>query len=378
MASPSDETLLLGRSRTRARGGRTPRRGFTLISRAALVILGLLFFVPAGCARRAPAAFQAPERIVWPPPPAPARVEYVGSFRVPSDIGIRRSRLARFFSYLARGRQPAEMVRPFDVAVAPDGRIAVADPDARSVHLFDTERSRYRRIVRTEEGYLASPVGVAFGAEGSLYVADSASGAVHRYDTKGRWDRLLAGKPDLQRPTGLAFDRNAGLLYVVDTGTHRILVFDSEGERIRVIGRRGTDEGEFNYPVALAIGPDGRLFVSDAMNFRVQVLDPLGSPRGSFGRAGMNPGDLDKSKGIAVDRDGHIYLADALHDVVQVFDDSGRLLAVLGGSGTGPGQFWLPTGIHIDSENRILVADSANGRVQILRYLGEGGNGGGS
>jgi DNA-binding beta-propeller fold protein YncE len=270
------------------------------------------------------------------------------------------------------------MVRPFDVAVAPDGRIAVADPDARSVHLFDTERSRYRRIVRAGEGYFASPVGVTFGKEGSFYVADSASGAVHQYDLKGRWHRLFAGRPELQRPTDLAFDGDRDLLYVVDTGAHRILVFDVEGERVRVIGERGTEAGEFNYPVALAIGPDGRLFVSDAMNFRVQILDPFGSPLGSFGRAGMNPGDLDKSKGIAVDTDGHVYLADALHDVVQVFDDSGRLLTVVGGSGTGPGQFWLPTGIHIDSENRIHVADSANGRVQILRYLGESESGGGS
>lgn len=377
MASQSDQTLLLGRLQVRAKEG-VSGRGFRAIPRAALITLGVVLLVPSGCARRTTEAFQAPERIVWPPPPAPARIEYVGSFRVPSDLGIRRSRLVRFFSYLARGPQSAEMVRPLGVAVAPDGRIAVADPDARSVHLFDTQRSRYRRIAQTGEGYLASPVGVTFDGGGSLFVADSASGAIHQYDTKGRWHRLFAGRPELQRPTGLAFDGRQDLLYVVDTGAHRILVFDMEKEPVRVIGRRGTGLGEFNYPVALAIGPDGRLFVSDAMNFRVQVFDSVGSPLGSFGKVGLNPGDLDKSKGIAVDKDGHVYLADALHDVVQVFDDSGRLLTVVGGSGTGPGQFWLPAGIHIDSESRILVADSANGRVQILRYLGEGGIGGGS
>jgi DNA-binding beta-propeller fold protein YncE len=283
--------------------------------------------------------------------------------------------LARFFSYLARGRRSNEMVRPFAVAADGAGRIVVADPDARCVHIFDTQNVRYERLTDAGGQPFASPVGVASGPDGRLYISDSRLGLVFRYAGKGEWDEPLGTGSELQRPTGLAFHERLGLLYVVDTGAHRILVFNSEGERVREIGRRGTGDGEFNYPVAVAVGPRGRLYVTDAMNFRVQILGAAGEHIRSFGQGGTSPGDLDKAKGIAVDEDGHIYLAEALHDVVHVYDQTGQLLTVIGGTGKGAGQFWLPSGIHIDHEGRILIADSANGRVQILRYLGDPENG---
>lgn len=338
---------------------------------AALGALGLL--AALSCAHRAPltGAVAAPAP-AWPPPPAVARVEYVDSFRVPRDLGIRRNPVARFFGRLLRGRRARGLVRPYAIAVAPDGRIAIADPDARSLHVFDPGRRRYRRLTLADRRPLESPVGVAVDPEGRIYVADSARGAVFRTGDSGKLD-LFVGEGELTRPTGLAFDAGRSVLWVVDTLGHRVVGFDTDGIRVAVLGGRGTGDGRFNYPVAVTVGPSGRLYVTDSMNFRVQILDPEGGFLGSFGSPGTDPGDLDKAKGIAVDADGHVYVVEALHDVVQIYDGGGRLLTVIGGTGTGPGEFWLPTGIHIDASGRIFIADSANHRVQILRYLGEPG-----
>jgi DNA-binding beta-propeller fold protein YncE len=342
------------------------------MSRLALLLaVALLSALPPGCARRAPSALESPERVVWPPPPAAPRIEYVQSFQVPADLGIRKAWIKRFFSYLAGGRRRLGMARPYAVAATGEGGIAVADPDARSVHLYDTAKRRYRRLVEAGNKPLASPVGVALDSQGRLYVSDSVHRTIFRFAPNGKWLDRIGTEGDLLRPTGLAIDGEAGRLYVVDTRAHAIVVYDLEGQLLRRIGRRGIGQVEFNYPVAIAVGPEGNLHVTDSLNFRVQVLDPSGRFLGAFGQAGTNPGDLDKAKGIAVDRDGHIYLIEALHDVIQVYDGSGRLLTVIGGTGTGPGQFWLPTGVCVDQEDRILVADSANHRVQILRYLGE-------
>jgi gamma-glutamyltranspeptidase/glutathione hydrolase len=65
---------------------------------------------------------------------------------VPADLGIQHNRLVRFLDQLVRGRRREGMSRPYAVTVLPDGSIVVADPDARSVHLFDTARTKYRRI----------------------------------------------------------------------------------------------------------------------------------------------------------------------------------------------------------------------------------------
>jgi len=311
------------------------------------------------------------ERIVWPPPPAPARVEYVRSFRTPRDLGIRRNWLVRFFSYLARGRRNFQMARPYAIAVTSDGKIVVADPDARSVHVYDLERTRYKRITRAAGSLLVSPVGVAADLEGRIYVSDSYRKAIFRFDPKGEWIDTLGDEGDLLRPTGLAFDRQRNRLYVTDTLGHRLVAYSTDGEKVLDLGKRGEEAGAFNYPVAVAVDPSGRLYVTDSMNFRVQILAEDGRVLRVFGKQGYGAGDFDKIKGVALDADGHVYVVEALHDVIHVYGPEGKFLTAIGGTGTGPGEFWLPTGIHIDGSGRILIADSANHRVQMLQYLGE-------
>jgi len=352
---------------------RRPLDGF----RRQALSLAVLAVSLSACQHR-PVRTGAPElSVTWPPPPDAPRVAYVGAVHAPPDLGIRANWFVRFVNRVIRGRRPVAMARPYAIAVAPSGAIAVADPDARSVHLFDVARGKYRRLDRTGEAPFASPVGVAVDGRGDLYVADSGRGAVDRFDGEGRWSRTLAGADTLVRPAGLAFDRERDVLYVVDTGAHRVLKLDPDGRVIAMFGRRGAGEAEFNFPVAVALDGAGRLYVSDSMNFRVQILDEAGRFVGRFGGPGGVPGAFDKAKGIALDADGHVWVVEGLHDTVHVFDANGRLLTVVGSTGDGPGEFFLPAGIHIDTDGRVLVADSANHRIQILRYLGGPDEGGG-
>jgi len=138
---------------------------------------------------------------------------------------------------------------------------------------------------------------------------------------------------------------------------------------LRIIGRRGTKPGEFNYPCDITFA-NNLLWITDSGNHRVQAVRPTGEPVASFGQAGDAPGDLALPKGIAVDPDGHVYVTDGRFENVQVFDSSGRLLLVLGEEGVGPGEFWLPGGVFIDERSRIWICDTYNGRVQVFEYLG--------
>ncbi len=344
------------------------------MARTALAVIAVCVlatvFVPACSGRRPMQPETSQERLVWPPAPAQPRIEFVRSFRNPRELGIRPNWLKRFVSYLVRGRRRHEMIRPYAVASTPDGLIAVADPDARSVHLYDLERRRYRRVTRAQRELLGSPVGLAIDLQSRIYVSDSHRAAIFRFDRKGKWIDSF-GEGELGRPAGLAYDPQRDRVYVVDALRHQVHVYSTDGRRLASFGKRGVAEGEFNYPVAIAVGHNGQLYVSDSMNFRVQTFDPSGQFVSSFGKPGRSPGDFDKAKGIATDPDGHIYVVEGLHDVVHVYDRNGRLLTVVGGTGTDNGQFWLPAGITIEAGGRIFVADSANHRVQIFRYLGE-------
>jgi DNA-binding beta-propeller fold protein YncE len=331
---------------------------------AALVLWSLTGAGIGLTARPAP----PPQGPVWPSPPGAARVRFISSISSPRDIGATGSWLARAAGVLVgRKRQPS-VLRPRGLATDANGRLLVADPDQRMVHVLDIAGRKYSYL---EPAPFLSPVGVAVGPDQSIYVSDSAKRRVYRYTPDGRLRAALGvvnGESVFARPTGLAVTPGGDLL-VVDTLGCRIVEMSTSGVVRRTFGRRGSGPGEFNYPTDITVSRDGRIFVVDSMNARIQLFEEGGGYLGEFGRRGNGTGDFDKPKGVALDSDGHVYVAEAMHDVVQVFDTEGRLLLVIGQSGGAPGEFSLPSAVHIDASNRIFVADALNGRVQVFQYV---------
>ncbi len=336
--------------------------------RGGIVMLLALALATAGCGTRpraeAPAAPAVP--LVWPAPPAEPRIRYVRALAGPHDAGIRRS----FFGRLADavfGRRPEYLIRPTAVAER-DGVLYVADPGAQAVWIFDVPKRRFARVTRVGGTALASPVAVSVGPEGAVFVADSALRKVVLLSREGKLVRTIAGE-ELERPAALAYDGAAGRLYVADSAGHRIVVYGADGARRLTWGRRGSADGEFNFPTHLTLDRSGTLLVTDALNFRVQAFDPTGRFLWKMGRHGDGSGDLASPKGVAADSLGHLYVVDALFDAVQIFDRDGAFLLGFGERGVRPGQFSLPGGIFISPKDRIYVADSYNQRVQVFDFL---------
>lgn len=260
--------------------------------------------------------------------------------------------------------------RPYGLTEDNLGRLIVADPALRVVHILDFERRRYNALTKAKRESFLSPIGVAVDSEDNIYVSDSARARIYVFNRKGKFQRTMGGGRnglELKRPTGLAIDSERSLLYLTDTLRHQVLVLTLDGKLVKALGRRGTEPGEYNFPTSLTLA-GGYVYVVDAMNFRIQVLTPEGEFVRSFGELGNRNGMLNRPKGIAVDSDGNVYVVDALFETIQVFDSEGRLLSYFGSTGTAEGQFTLPSGIHIAPRGRIYVADSYNRRVQIFRY----------
>jgi sugar lactone lactonase YvrE len=336
----------------------------------------IAFLLAAGaCATRARLPGPASVR-VWPPAPERARIELLGEFGGPRDLGIRRT-AGRGLVSLLTGTETGQLEHPYSIAAYGDvegtgpggreargpARLAVADTGTKVVHLFDLERGRHRVLARyAGQRHLESPVAVAFDASGRLYVCDSAQRLVLRYDAAGAFDRILSRS--FARPAGLAIDRTRGVVYVADAVEHVV-------RRLDLDGKPGGDVPiPFRFPTHLAVDGEGRLVVSDAMNFRVVVLAADGRPLATVGRSGDATGNLQRPKGVALDTEGHLYVVDALFDNVQIFDLRGRLLLTFGSAGGGPGELALPAGLVIDERNLIYVADTYNGRIQLFRFLG--------
>lgn len=173
----------------------------------------------------------------------------------------------------------------------------------------------------------------------------------------------------LNQPTGITYLEKSNTIWVVETAAHRVSVLDMEGNIIKQIGHRGSDEGEFNYPTAICSDHNGIVYIVDAMNFRVQIFSEEGRCLSEFGQLGDATGYFSRPKGIAVDSYGHIYVSDALFNTVQVFDRKGTFLYQFGEQGHNLGQFWMPSGIFIDKQDIIYVADGYNSRIQMFKLI---------
>jgi DNA-binding beta-propeller fold protein YncE len=301
--------------------------------------------------------------LVWPSAPEKARIAYVKQFSSPEDLGLRESFARRVRDTLVGG-DDRQMTRPYAVA-ANNKRVAVADPGAAMVHVFDIERKSYHLLKGVGDYSFASPIGVALSDE-RLYIADSELGTVFILNQRLKILSIIEG---FQRPTSLAFDPVHQRLYVADTLTHEIQVFDQNGEALFSIGERGEMDAQFNFPSHLAFA-DERLFVNDTMNFRVQIFNSEGRHLQTFGKHGVGSGHFTQPKGIAVDSMGHVYVADALSNQVQIFEQDGTFLLGFGSAGDGPGAFQMPTGLTI-WDDLIYVADSFNRSVQVFKFLRE-------
>lgn len=348
----------------------TARSTVTYWRVGALLGLAVALLAVCACGRAWPRERSKPEerpRLVWPDPPHVPRIELVTIFSSASELGIERSVWARLTSFVT-GERETRIVRPAGMAVA-DRIIAVADPGAGIVHVFDLGRQRALALEACGEIPLRQPVGVAL-LGGRLYVSDAVDARIDVFDLDGDCTGGWALEPG-SRVAGLAADPQRSRLYAADVGAHQVLGFDPLGNPVLRFGSRGSAPGQFNYPTWVALDARGNLYITDALNFRVQIFDPDGRWLGGFGRQGDGSGELARPNGIGLDREGHIYLVDGLFDAVQLFDDAGRYLMVFGGRGRGAGQFWLPSGLAVDGD-RIYVADSYNRRVQVFRFLRAG------
>lgn len=319
----------------------------------------------AGCGSAKPPGVHP----IWPAPPSAPRVAHRKNIRSTSDL-VEPS----FFQKLVRtitGENDLALIRPHGAAVEEGKRLYVTDQELQAVIVYSLTSSCGRMIDRVGELFLVSPVGIAACGE-TFAVSDSALNTVFVLTPEGELVRKFTTDDGIKRPTGLAYDRQTGLLYVVDTLAHKIMVFALEtGRLVRKFGSPGTGPGQFNYPTHIFVDRHGRAYVTDSLNSRVQVFDAEGKYAFHIGSPGDASGHLGVPKGVGVDSHGHIYIVDSYFSTIQIFNQNGAFLMDLGGPGQGPGRLQVPTGLTVDSHNRIYVCDSYNNRIQLLEYVGD-------
>ncbi len=215
-------------------------------------------------------------------------------------------------------------------------------------------------------GELVNPYDVAVAPDGTVYVANAGRyGVVRLAAGEGRYLGTGPGTADgrFNFPMGVDVTADGGV-FVADTNNGRIQVFDADGVHVRTFGRLGYLDGEFLRPKSVCRYEAGAL-VADTRNHRVQYVDLQSTrlasdepvTRAILGGLGDGPTDLKLPRYVAADAEKRIYVADAGHAVVKVFDLGGDVTATL-----GRGILLEPAGIAT-ADGTTFVADAGAARV---------------
>ena len=292
------------------------------------------------------------------------------------------------------------------VAVSPlNGYIYVTNRNTNRVEVFDANGNLQFSWgeAGTGDGQFSSPYGIALDMAGDVYVVDHFNERVQKFSPNGdfilEWGTYGRGDGQFIEPFGVCTD-STGNVYIVDEHNHRVQKFENDGTLIGWWGkddlgqtgwhdlgsgregRNGHGDGEFYYPIDIAVDRSGYVYVADADNHRVQKFTDSGSligwwgkddagytgwhdpGTGRYGVSGAENGQFNVPKGIAVSAAGYVYVTCRDNRRAQQFTGDATCVGEWGEFGTGNGQFNSPVGIATDSSEYVYIADQMNSRIQ--------------
>ncbi len=279
------------------------------------------------------------------------------------------------------GTEPGYFQAPRGIAVAADGSLYVADTNNNRIQHLSASGEvlgtwgtfATSDTTTAPPGTFNSPWDVAVAPDGSVYVADTWNHRIQKFTSSGKFITMwgFSGQAEFPDafwgPRAVAVDAN-GRVYVVDTGNKRVVIFDGDGNYLTQFGSTGFDAGQFDEPVGIAVDTNGRVYVADTWNQRIQVFEPdeaglLFTPIAKWDLSAWYGQSLDNKPYLAVDSLGHVFVTDPDGYRVIEFTNNGDFIRYWGDYGGTAETFGLPAGIAVDPAGGIWVSDAGNSRL---------------
>jgi DNA-binding beta-propeller fold protein YncE len=172
---------------------------------------------------------------------------------------------------------------------------------------------------------------------------------------------------EIQSPLGLAVDA-AGNSYAADRGNHRVQKFLPDGQADSIWSGDSEGQHPFIEPSGIAVNlKDQSVWILDSGNGWIYRLDSDGRVDAKID--GVNLGFY-SPRGLAISETGDIFVADTGSARILHLNPEGKIISQWGNFGSGAGQFKDPMGI-VATEEMVIVADSGNSRIQLFDLDGK-------
>lgn len=263
---------------------------------------------------------------------------------------------------------------PHGIAVSPSGVIFIADRYNHTIRTYDPVLGAVGTLAGQPGvtgdtdgvGSLArfhEPWDIAVAPNGDLYVADTKNNKIRRIETNGNVTTVAGtgnfGTTDgpgsvatFGEPSGIEVGAD-GIVYVADHNTHIIRKVEPNGNVSTLAGfpyipgdADGTGNGaQFWRPYGITLDNQGNLLVADEWNHKIRRVTPGGvvTTVAGLGEAGLTDGESDEARfyfpwDVAVDHEDNIYVADGYNYVIRKIAPDGLVTSFAGKPQTAGGQ----------------------------------------
>ena len=247
---------------------------------------------------------------------------------------------------------------PYDVAVAGDDSILVAEYNSNTVSAYNkTTKQRMfsfgSGIAGNSSNQLYTPSGVAVNGD-VVYVSESGYNRIKTFSISRRCQLTTFGDGQFSSPRGICVD-SEGNVFVADHNNHRVQVFKGDGTfQYSVTGNTAVQESQFQYPWGLAFDLKANLHIAAYGSHSIKVYSPKGVYITSYGN-----GTVNRPAGIAINEEGVIAISEnGGNNQLWIYDRDQRKRLK-----TVQGVFSSGAGIACDDDDVFWVAGCSNNCV---------------
>ena len=247
-----------------------------------------------------------------------------------------------------------------DVAIGVNDEVVIVDQTINCVLVLNCNMTLLSVIGQgSGDSKLVIPIGVAVSKDGIIAVGDYGSHQVKKYSLQGKLSSVIGtnrgnNNGQFDEPRGLVFSSRK-MLCVVDRGNQRIQVFEDDKFAF-TFGSKGSNPGQFQYPVRIAIDTENKVLVSDYHGNHISLF----SHTGSF----ISRITCDRPWAITVSPDG--YIMTNCDNKITIWSPTHRLIHQFGNEGSQQGEFNNIFGIAMNSSGTIYIVEWRQKRLQII------------
>ena len=238
---------------------------------------------------------------------------------------------------------------PHQLLITMDGQHVQNNPNDLDVR----PKRDYRILCNAQQVIQCNrPRCVAIHDNGDIYVGSN-DGCIYVFDQTGQLKNTIgshgSGDGQFSSPSGISI--KGDLLYVADSGNHRVQKLTSSGKFLHKFGQLGSGQGQFIRPAAVIIDSNNKLIVSDSFNHTIQIFNENGGWLLTIDGKGSGNHSFKSPWGFALDPLGNIHVAAWGSNTIKVFTKEGVYVRMYGDPNG-------PSGITIDDEGYSLVSES--------------------